>query len=75
MPAMRGMDVPVMRVPASQLRPGDILRPTNRTVATGPTSGLRTPAGKCELTLRRRDGSLQGACFNRRTLITIERPA
>lgn len=61
-----------MRVKAADLRVGDVLTPTNRTVVAAPSRGARTPPGKVELTLAR-DGTAAPACFNARTTITVER--
>lgn len=68
----------IARVKAADLRQGDVLVPTNRRVVTPPSRGVRTPPGKVELTLVKTFGDrapIKRACFNARTIITVERAA
>jgi hypothetical protein len=64
------------RVPARDLRRGDVLIPTMRTVVVSASAGVRTPAGKVDVRLRRRDGELEPGwrTFGARTIITVRRP-
>ena len=62
-----------MSVAVKDLKKGDVLTPTMRTVVAI-CRGIKTAAGRHEIVLRRPNGSEAISEFRSATMVTIERP-
>jgi len=59
------------KIKAVNLKVGDELA-TGERVVVAPSSGLRTPKGKCELQLTTKDGGVRWATWGKTTLIAVK---
>lgn len=70
MPTITDDRPPVMQVRAADLKQGDLLIPTQRTVISA-SAGTSTPSGKVDVVTERRSGKQNEGTWGANTMITI----